>query len=83
MKRHHIVGIITGICAIGFAVRSALTVGIIDALTIFITLSGIAISTYFKDRLPPRWSHEILPFWLCAIIVCLFLFELIFEWIVS
>ena len=83
MKRHHIAGIIAGICAIGFAVRSALSADIINALIIFIALSGIAISTYFKDRLPPRWSHEILPFGLCVIIGCLFLFELIFELIVS
>ncbi|MDE0313282.1 MAG: hypothetical protein OXM61_00140 [Candidatus Poribacteria bacterium] len=83
MKRHHIVGIITGICAIGFALRSALSVSIIDALVNFILLFGLAIMTFFKDRLPPRWSQERLPLWMCVLVVCLVLFELIFEWIVS
>jgi len=83
MKRHHIVGIITGICAIGFAVRSVLSVSIIDALVTFILLFGLAIITFFKDRLPPRWSQGRLPLWMYLIVVCLFLFEFLFEWIVS
>ncbi|MCE2402666.1 hypothetical protein J4G08_17510 [Candidatus Poribacteria bacterium] len=82
MKRHHIVGIIVGICAIGLAVRSALSGNIIDALINFTALSVVAISTFFKDRLSPRWSHRRLPLWMCVIVVCLFLFELIFELIV-
>ncbi len=83
MKRHHIVGIITGICAIGLTVRSVLSAYIIDALINFIVLFGLAIITFFKDRLPPRWSQGRLPLWLCVIVVCLVLFELIFEMIVS
>lgn len=77
MKRHHVVGIIAGVCAIGLAVRSALSANIIDALIIFMVLSGVAISTFFKGKLPPRWSHGILPLWMCIIVVCLLLFELI------
>jgi hypothetical protein len=83
MKRHHIVGIITGICAIGLAVRSALSAGIIDALINFIVLLGLAIITFFKDRLPPRWSQGRLPLWICVIVVCLFLFELIVHILLS
>ena len=83
MKRHHIVGIITGICAIGLAVRSALSGYVIDALINFIVLFGLAIITFFKDRLPPRWLHGRLPLWIYVIVICLFLFELIFELIVS
>ena len=79
MKRHHVVGIIAGICAIGLAVRSTLSADIIDALINFTALSGVAISTFFKDRLPPRWSHRILPLLMCIIIVCLFVFELILD----
>ncbi len=79
MKRHHVVGIIAGICAIGLAVRSALSAEIIDALINFTALSVVAISTFFKDRLPPRWSQGILPFWMCVIVVCLFVFELILD----
>ena len=75
MKRHHIVGIIAGICAIGFTVRSALSADIIAALISFTLLSGVAIATYFKDRLPPRWSHEILPLWISIVAVSLILFE--------
>lgn len=77
MKRHHIVGIIAGICGIGFTVRSALSADIIDALINFILFSVVAISTFFKDRLSTRWSHEILPLWMCVIVVCLILFELL------
>ena len=75
MKRHYIVGIIAGICAIGLAVRSALSANIIGAVTSFILLSGVAISTFFKDRLPPRWSQEIIPFWMCIVVVSLLLLE--------
>lgn len=72
MKRHYIVGIIAGICGIGLAVRSALSANIIEAVISFILLAGLAISTFFKDRLP-----GILPLWMCIIIVLFFLFELI------
>lgn len=77
MKRHYIVGIIAGMCGIGFTVRSAVSANIIDAFVIFTMFSFLTISTFFKDRLPRRWSHEILPFWICVIVVCLMLFELV------
>lgn len=83
MKRHHIVGIIAGICAIGLAVRSVLSAYIIDALVTFILLFGLAIITFFKDRLPSRWSQGRLPLWMYVVVVCLVLFELIFDLIVS
>ena len=77
MKKHHIVGIIAGICGIGLTVRSAVSADIIEALIMFTGFSVITISTFFKDRLPQRWSHEILPFWMGVILVCLMLFELV------
>lgn len=77
MKKHHIVGIIAGICGIGLTVRSAVSADIIEALIMFTGFSVITISTFFKDRLPRRWSHEILPFWMGVILVCLMLFELV------
>jgi len=76
MKRHHIVGIIAGIGGIGLTVRHALSASIIEALITFTLFSGLTISTFFKDRLPPRWSREILPFWICVIVVCLMLLEI-------
>ena len=79
MKRHHIVGIFGGICAIGLTARSALSGDIVEAITYFIVLSIITISTFFKDRLTPRWSHRILPFWTCLVVICLLLFELAFA----
>ncbi len=51
MKRHHIVGIFLGICAIGLATRSALSGNIVEALLYFTALSPIAVSGFFKDRL--------------------------------
>ena len=78
MKRHHIVGIIAGICGIGLTVRDVLSTDIIEALITFTLFSVVTISTFFKDRLPRRWSHEILPFWMCVIVVCLILLELFF-----
>ena len=51
MKRHHIVGIFLGICAIGFTGRSALSGNIVEALLYFIALSPIAVSGFFRDRL--------------------------------
>ena len=77
MKRHHIVGIIAGIGGIGFTVRHALSASIIEALITFTLFSVITISTFFKDRLPSRWSHGILPFWMCVIVVCLMLLEVL------
>ena len=77
MKRHHIAGIIGGICAIGFTVHNALSGNIVEALIYFIALSVIAVSSFFKDRLAPRWSHRILPFWICVVVICLLLFELV------
>ena len=82
MKRHHIVGIIAGICAIGLTVRSALLGNIVEALIYFIALSVIAVSSFFKDRLTPRWSHKILPFWMGIVLICLLLFELVLPFII-
>ena len=78
MKRHHIVGIIAGICGIGLTVRSALSADIIDALINFTLFSVVAVSTFFKDRLPPRWSQPILPSWFRVVLVCISLFALLF-----
>lgn len=77
MKRHHIVGIIAGMGGISFTVRNVLSADIIEALITFTIFSVITISTFFKDRLPRRWSDEILPLWMCVIVVCLMLFELV------
>ena len=54
MKRHHIVGIFFGICAISLAIRSALSGNIVEALLYFTALSAIAVSGFFKDRLSPN-----------------------------
>ena len=78
MKRHHIIGIIAGICGIGFTVRSALSANIIDALINFTLFSVVAVSTFFKDKLPPRWSQPILPSWLRVVLVCISLLALLF-----
>ena len=78
MKRHHIVGIFAGICGIGLTVRSALSGNIIDALINFILLSVLAIATFFKDKLPPRWAQPILPFWIRVVLVGISLFALFF-----
>ena len=80
MKRHHIVGIIAGIGGIGLTVGHALSADIIEALITFTMFSVLTISTFFKDRLPPRWDwdHEIWPFCICVIVVCLILLELFF-----
>ena len=78
MKRHHVVGIIAGICGIGFTVRSAMSANIIAALIDFTLFSVVAISTFFKDKLPPRWSQPILPSWLRVVLVCISLLALLF-----
>ena len=78
MKRHHIVGIIAGICGIGFTVRSALSANIIDALINFTLFSIVAASTFFKDKLPPRWSQPILPPWVRIVLISFSLLALLF-----
>ena len=78
MKRHHIVGIIAEICGIGFTVRSALSGNIIDALIDFTLFSVVAVSTFFKDKLPPRWSQPILPSWIHVVLVCISLLAWLF-----
>ena len=78
MRRHHIVGIIAGICGIGFTLRSALSANIIDALINFTLFSVVAVSTFFKDKLPPRWSQPILPSWLRVVLVSISLFAWLF-----
>lgn len=83
MKRHHIVGIIAGICGIGLTVRHAFSADVIETLITFTIFSVVTISTFFKDRLPRRWSHEILPFWMCVVLMCLFLFEFVFAFYFS
>ena len=77
MKRHHIVGIIAGICGIGLTVRNVFSADIIEALITFTMFSLVAISTFFKDRLPPRWSQPILPSWLRVVLVCISLLALL------
>ena len=83
MKRHHIVGIFAGICGIGLTVRSALSGNIIDALIHLTMFSVVAVSTSFKDKLPPRWSDWILPFGMCVVVICLFLFKFVFAFYFS
>lgn len=78
MKRHHIVGIIAGICGVGFTVRSALSGNIIDALITFTLFSIVAASTFFKDKLSPRWSQPILPSWVRIVLVCIALLGWLF-----
>ena len=79
MRRHHIVSIFAGICAIGLAIRSALSGNIFEALVYFTGLSAMAVSIFFKDRLSPRWSNRILPFWMCVVLIFIFLLELVFA----
>ena len=50
MKRHHIVGIIAGICGIGFTVRSALSGNIIDALIDFTVFSVVAVQLFLRTN---------------------------------
>ena len=61
MKRHHIVGIIAGICGIGFTVHSALSGNIVDALINFILFSVVAVSTFLETNYrrdgPNRYSQ--------------------------
>lgn len=79
MKRHHIVGIFAGICAIGLTARNLLSGNIVEGLTSFIVLSILAVATFFKDKLPTKWSHVILPFGICVVFISLLLFEGILE----
>ena len=78
----NIVGISIGICAIGFAIPSALSGDVIEALIYFTALSAIALSSLFKDKFSPRWSQWTLPFWMCVVLICIFLFELVSAFIV-
>ena len=61
MKWHHIVGIITGICAIGLVVDKVSSANIIDTVITFILLSTLAVSTFFKDRLPSHLTQRRIP----------------------
>ncbi len=79
MKRHHIVGIFAGMCAIGLAASNLLSGNIVDGLTSFIVLSILAVATFFKDKLPTKWSHVIIPIEICVIIIFILLFEGILE----
>ena len=64
MKRHHVVGIIAGICGIGLTVDRVLSgniigwANIIDAVVTFILLSIVALSTFLKDRLPLNCTND-------------------------
>ncbi len=82
MKRHHIAGIFAGICAIGLTVYNALAGDIVAALLYFTALSAIALSSLFKDKFSPRWSQWTLPFWMCVVLICIFLFEFVFAFLV-
>lgn len=81
MKRHHVVGIIAGICAIGLTVNRVLSgniigwANIIDAVVTFILLSIVALLTFFKDRLPSQLYQRRLPTsWVFVVIVGTLLF---------
>ncbi|MCE2413429.1 hypothetical protein J4G07_05450 [Candidatus Poribacteria bacterium] len=81
MKRHHVVGIIAGICGIGLTVDRVLSgtitgwANIIDAVVTFILLSVVALSTFFKDRLPSQLSQRRIPTsWGLVVIVGILLF---------
>ena len=81
MKRHHVVGIIAGIGAIGLTVDRVLSgniigwANIIDAVVTFILLSIVALSTFFKDRLPSQLYQRHLPTpWVFVVIVGILLF---------
>ena len=81
MKRHHVVGIIAGICGIGLTVDRVLSgdiigwANIIDAVVTFILLSIGALSTFFKDRLPSQLYQRRLPTsWVFVVIVGILLF---------
>lgn len=80
MKRHHIVGIIVGIVGIGLTVQHVLSASIIEALITFTMFSILTIANFLKNKLSqhPRWDHEIWPFCICVIVVCLMLLELFF-----
>ena len=71
MKRHHIVGIFAGICAVGLAARSLLSGNIFDAFINFILLSAVAISVFFKDKLPPQLSRPMFPSWVHVVMAVL------------
>ena len=77
MKRHYIVGVIAGVGAIGFTIRSILSANFIDAAINFILLSGVAVSTFYKEKLPTKWSQPIIPFWLFTAVVSLSLLGLL------
>ena len=62
MKRHHIIGILTGICGCLLAIHQAFFRGLIgEAITTFIVLSIVALSTFFKDKYPQQFSRRFLP----------------------
>ena len=81
MKRHHVVGIIAGICGIGLTVDRVLSgniigwANIIDAVVTFILLSIVALSTFLKDRLPSQLYQRHLPTsWVLVVIAGILLF---------
>ena len=81
MKRHHVVGIIAEICGIGLTVDRVLSgtitgwANIIDAVVTFILLSVVALSTFFKDRLPSQLYQGRIPTsWGLVVIVGILLF---------
>ena len=80
MKRHQIVGIIAGICAVGLALRHSFQGNVLDGLITFAMLSVVAISTFFKDKLPPQMSRRILPSWVYVVLFLLLFGMLVFTY---
>ena len=74
MKRHHIVGIILGICGCLLAIRQAFfrdSIG--EAIVTFVGVSIVSLSIFFKEKLPPQFSRQLLPRWV-YIVISSFLF---------
>lgn len=82
MKRHHIIGIIAGICGCVLAIHQGFFRGMItDAIITFIGISFVAISTFFKDKYLVRLSDRLLPQWL--IVLAFILAVLMMIWMYS
>ena len=72
MKRHHIIGILAGICGCLLAIRQAFFRGLIgEAIITFIAVSIVALSTFFKDKYPPQFSRRFLPRWVYLVLTLL------------
>lgn len=72
MKRHHIIGILAGICGCLLAIHQAFFRGSIgEAIITFIAVSIVALSTFFKDKYPPQFSRRFLPRWVYIVLTLL------------